>query len=110
MFKAARRLLQGNMLRGELNMSTIEMRSMVNELRELRRMADELNAEIETIQDKIKAEMTARNVETLAGADYKITWKQIVSTRFDSKAFKSAMPDLYGRYCKESISRRFVLA
>lgn len=91
-------------------MSTIEMSSMVNELRELRRMVDELNAEIEAIQDKIKAEMTARDVDTLAGVDYKITWKQIVSNRFDSKAFKSAMPDLYGRYCKESVSRRFVLA
>lgn len=90
-------------------MSTIEMSTMVNELRELRRMADELNAEIEAIQDKIKAEMTARDVDTLAGVDYKITWKQVVSSRFDSKAFKSAMPDLYGRYCRESVSKRFVL-
>ena len=86
------------------------MSSMVTELRELRRMADELNTEIEAIQDKIKAEMTARDVDTLVGVDYKITWKQVVSNRFDSKAFKSAMPDLYGRYCRESVSKRFVLA
>ena len=36
------------------------MDSKIKELRELRRMADELAAEIEAIQDAIKAEMTAR--------------------------------------------------
>ena len=36
-------------------MSNTEIQSKVNELRELRRMADELTAEIESIQDAIKA-------------------------------------------------------
>ena len=40
-------------------MSNTEIQSKVNELRELRRMADELTAEIENIQDAIKAHMTA---------------------------------------------------
>ena len=39
-------------------MSNTEIQSKVNELRELRRMADELTAEIESIQDAIKAHMT----------------------------------------------------
>lgn len=38
-------------------MSTNEMDSKVKELRELRRMADELAAEIEAIQDQIKGHM-----------------------------------------------------
>ena len=75
-------------------MSNTEIQSKVNELRELRRMADKLPAEIENIQDAIKAHMTAIDADTLAGADYKITWKTVTSSRFDSTAFKKAMPAL----------------
>ena len=55
-------------------MSNTEIQSKVNELRELRRMADELAAEIEAAQDAIKANMTAMDTDTLTGVDYKITW------------------------------------
>ena len=65
-------------------MSNTEIQSKVNELRELRRMADELTAEIESIQDAIKAHMTAIDADTLTGADYKITWKAVTSSRFDN--------------------------
>ena len=39
-------------------MSINEMDNKIKELRELRRMADELTAEIEAIQDSIKSEMS----------------------------------------------------
>ena len=51
-------------------MSNTEIQSKVNELRELRRMADKLPAEIENIQDAIKAHMTAIDADTLTGTDY----------------------------------------
>jgi len=52
-------------------MSNTEMNGKIKELRELRRMADELNAEIEAITDSIKAEMSAKEVDELAGNDWK---------------------------------------
>jgi len=91
-------------------MSTNEMNSKIKELRELRRMADELNAEIEAITDSIKAEMSAKEVDELAGNDWKVTWKLVKSRRFDSTAFKRTHAELYDQYCTESASRRFVLA
>lgn len=90
-------------------MSNTEIQSKVNELRELRRMADELAAEIEAAQDAIKAHMTAIDVDTLTGVDYKITWK-MTSSRFDSTAFKKAMPELAERFSRSTTSRRFVVA
>ncbi len=60
-------------------MSVIEMDSKIKELRELCRMADELAAEIDALQDSIKAEMTARNVDTLAGSNWRVTWKNVTS-------------------------------
>lgn len=91
-------------------MSSAEMEGKIKELRELRRMADEIAAEIETLQDSIKSEMSARNTDTLTGADWKVTWKTITSKRFDSAAFKKTHSELYDQYTKESTSRRFTLA
>lgn len=91
-------------------MSTNEMNSKVQQLRELRRMADELAAEIETLTDSLKAEMTTRGTEEITGADWRITWKPVTSSRFYSTGFKKAMPKLAARFTKTSTTRRFVLA
>lgn len=91
-------------------MSANEMESKIKELRELRRMADEIAAEIETLQDAIKSEMTARNTDTLTGADWKVTWKAVTSKRFDSAAFKKTHSELYDQYTRETTSKRFLIA
>ncbi len=91
-------------------MSTIEMDGKIKELRELRRMAEELQAEIDSLQDTIKAEMTARNVDTLAGTDWRVTWKNVVSNRLDSSALKKELPEIAARFMKQNTVRRFVLA
>lgn len=91
-------------------MSVNEMDSKIKELRELRRMADELAAEIEAIQDSIKQEMTAREVDELSGSDWKVTWKLVKSRRFNSTAFKKTHVDLYDQYCSETATRRFTVA
>ena len=91
-------------------MSNTEIQSKVNELRELRRMADELAAEIEAAQDALTAHMTAIDADTLSGVDYKITWKSVTSSRFDSTAFKKAMPEIAERFTRSTTSRRFVVA
>jgi len=91
-------------------MSIDMMNAKVKELRELKRMADELAGEIEAIQDEIKTHMTESNTDTLTGIDWKITWKAVTSKRLDSKALKAAMPDVVEQFTRESTSKRFVLA
>lgn len=61
-------------------MSINEMDSKIKELRELRRMADELAAEMETIQDSIKAHMDAAGVDTINGTDWKVTYRAVTSS------------------------------
>ena len=90
-------------------MSNIEMQSKVNELRELRRMADELEAEISAVQDSIKAHMTAQGVDELNGTDYRITWKEVTSSRLDTAALKKALPDVVSRFTKSTTARRFTV-
>ena len=91
-------------------MSNIEMQSKVDELRELHRMAEELDNEISAIQDAIKSHMTAQGVDELIGTDYKITWKEITSTRIDTTALKKALPDVVSRFTKATTTRRFTVA
>lgn len=91
-------------------MSIDMMNAKIKELRELKRMADELAGEIEAIQDEIKQHMTEQDTDTLTGIDWKVTWKAVTSKRLDSKALKAAMPDVVEQFTKESVSKRFVLA
>lgn len=84
--------------------------SQIHELRELRRMADELAAAIDTIQDAIKAEMTAAGVDVLTGSDWKAVWKPVTSSRIDTAALKKALPDLAAQFTKTSTVRRFSVA
>lgn len=84
--------------------------SQIHELRELRRMADELAAAIDTIQDAIKAEMTAAGVDVLTGSDWKAVWKPITTSRIDTTALKKALPDLAAQFTKTSTFRRFSVA
>ena len=91
-------------------MNRTELNSKVKELRELRRMAEEIAAEIETITDTIKREMAVKGVDMITGDDWKATWKPVQSIRFDSKALKAAMPDLYERFTRSTEIRRFILA
>ena len=91
-------------------MSINELDMKVKELRELRRMADELQAEIDAAQDAIKAHMDSQGVDTLAGSDWKVTWKPVTSSRMDTTALKKALPEIAERCRKSVTSRRFVLA
>lgn len=91
-------------------MSKQEIESKVKELRELRRMAEELAAEIDSIQDTIKAHMDTEGVDTLSGTDWKVTYKAVTSSRLDGAALKKALPELAQQFTKTTTARRFCVA
>ena len=91
-------------------MSIDMMDQKVKELRELRRMQEELASEIEAIQDELKAHMDTYGMDTLLGLDWKVTWKAVTSNRLDSTALKKELPDIAARFMKQTTARRFVLA
>ena len=91
-------------------MATNEIISKLTELAELRKMADELSAEIEAIQDEIKAHMAAEETDTLTAGPYKVSWKAITSTRIDTAALRKDLPEIWQEYGKTSTTRRFNIA
>ena len=91
-------------------MATNEIIRKLNELSELRHMADELNAEIEAIQDEIKAHMTEADTDTITAGAFKVTWKAITSTRIDTTALRKDLPEIWQEYGKTTTTRRFSVA
>lgn len=89
-------------------MSVHELEKKAKEIQELKRMKEELEAEITTLEDAIKDHMGDAE-EVVAGA-FKIRWKKVASSRFDSKAFKAAAPELYEKFTVNTQTRRFTIA
>lgn len=73
-------------------------------------MAAEIAEQISSIENEIKADMTLKNRDTLHGLDYKITWKIVHSTRFDTNAFKAQHADMYEAFSRATTAKRFVVA
>ena len=79
-------------------MSNPTMEAKVKELMKLKRMREELDAEIASAEDAIKAVMG--DEETLIAGAYKVSWKTFTSSRLDSTALKKAMPDIAAQFTR----------
>ena len=81
------------------------MVSKVQELMELRKMAEDLQAEMDAITDEIKAYMGSE--ETMMAGSWKVTYKETVSRRMDTKALKQVLGDALEEYYKTVVTRPF---
>ncbi|HBZ09152.1 MAG TPA: hypothetical protein DEO65_04580 [Bacillus bacterium] len=75
---------------------------------------DQVNTELKELQmqkkeyeNKVKALM-GENEKAVAGGRI-VTWKSITSNKFDSKRFSKEYPELYNKFTKQSIYRRFAV-
>ena len=88
-------------------MSSKEIVSKIEALKEWEKLAAEAAAEIEALKDSIKREMDSRNLEELAAGQYIARFTVVVSNRLDTTALKRENNTLYQRYLKQTTSRRF---
>lgn len=91
-------------------MERAEMINKVRELKELKAMAEELTAEISTIEDLLKAEMVERGTEEITVDVFKVRYTTVTSNRIDTTAIKKEMPEIAAKYTKQSITKRFSVA
>lgn len=86
-------------------MSSKEIVSKIEALKEWEKLAQEAAAEIEALKDSIKAEMNARNLEELAAGQYIARFTVVVSNRLDTTALKRENNAMYQRYLRQTTSR-----
>lgn len=91
-------------------MSTVEITSKIDALKDLETLIEEAKAEAEALRDEIKAEMLSRDTEEMEAGQYIVRWTSVLTQRFDTTAFKKVMPDVYKAYTKQVSSRRFSIA
>lgn len=86
-----------------------EINATLRELAEYTRMQEELETQIDSLKDEIKAYMTDENITELLGeSGEKVYWDKVISSRFDSTAFKkSEWAELYKEYSKTVETRPF---
>ena len=86
-------------------MSNPNMEAKVKELMELKRMKEEIEAEIAAAEDEIKGVMG--DEETLLAGAFKVDWKTVITSRIDTAALKKMMPEIAERFMKQTTTRRF---
>lgn len=90
---------------------TMDYNKAFAELASNKRMLEELKAIIAEQEDAIKAQLVADGKTEYIGTEHKASYKEVVSNRFDSKAFKAdGYKELYEAYQKPSTSMRFDFA
>lgn len=92
------------------DMSTNDLVMKVEQLKELEELLEEVKTEAENVRDEIKQEMLTQDTEELEAGQYIIRWTSVLTTRFDTTAFKKVLPDVYKAYTKQITSRRFSIA
>lgn len=89
-------------------MSKYELENKMKELLELKRMKEELEAEIEAAQDEIK-QIMGEDEELICGA-YKATWKPVTTQRLDTKGLTAFLgKDALQPFYKTTTTRRFCI-
>ncbi len=88
-------------------MSTIELSTIIEKLKEWEAIQAEAAAEVEALKDQVKAEMNSRGVEELEAGQYIARFTTVLSNRFDTTCFKREHAEMYKQYTKQTTSRRF---
>ena len=91
-------------------MSQNEIVAKIEQLKEWEAILEEAQTEVEALRDCIKAQMLERGTEELQAGTYIIRWTSVLSTRFDSTAFKREHAELYKEFTKQVASKRFSIA
>lgn len=77
----------------------------INELKAIEAQIKALQAEADAIKDEMKSEMGNDELREVGG--FKVHYTIVITNRLDSKRIKAEAPEIYKKYTKEDIQRRF---
>ena len=90
-------------------MTIKEMEKAIMKIKKLEMKKAEIEAEITAMQDEIKEVMTSSGEDTMTVGAFKVSWKSVSSSRFDTAALKKALPDVADRFMNTVSYRRFLI-
>lgn len=87
--------------------SNINIMSVIKEIKEYQKIQEELKAEIEKLKVEAIEYLNENEIDEYLCEDGKITYREVISNRFDSTSFKKDFLDIYKEYTKKTSSMRF---
>lgn len=88
-------------------MSNADYINLCTQYQELKRLKEEITAEMDGIADLIKNAMGT--AETVTAGQYKIRYTTVNGSRLDSAALKKALPDIAARFTVATVQKRFTI-
>ena len=91
-------------------MTMVEITGKARQYRELQTFIKDLEAEAEALKADMIGELQAQGVDTLQADVFTIKWTAYKSSRVDTTALKSELPDIAARFTRTSEAFRFQVA
>lgn len=85
------------------------LENRIKRLQDIEAQQKELEQQADAIKAEIKKEMENQGTDELHTGNFIIRWKEIISSRLDSKALKATFPDVYSQFVKETAGKRFTV-
>ena len=88
---------------------TTNINEVIKEIKEYQAMQDELKRQIEVLKAEAVEYLESNEIDEYTCDEGKVTYREVISKRFDSTAFKKDFADIYSEYSKSTSSMRFTL-
>ena len=84
------------------------IKDVLNDLEDLIMMKSDLDAEIKKMESQVKEYMAQEQMDVLYGdKDQKVTYREIISNRFNTTLFKKEYGELYAQFQRPVRSFKF---
>ena len=83
------------------------MNQIIRELKEYQAMQDDLKRQIESLKAEAVEYLESNEIDEYLCDEGKVTYREVISNRFDSTSFKKDFADIYAEYTKKTSNMRF---
>lgn len=83
------------------------IKDVIKEIKEYQAMQDELKKQINELKEEAIEWLDENELDEILTDEGKITYREVISKRFNSTAFKKDFADIYDEYTTQTSNMRF---
>jgi predicted phage-related endonuclease len=82
---------------------------VIKELKEYEAIQEQLKKEVELLKAQAIKYLEENGIDEVATTEGKVTYREVISNRFDTTSFKKDFMDVYEEYVRQTTSMRFTI-
>lgn len=87
--------------------TTTNIKDVIKEIKEYQAMQNELKKQINELKEEAIEWLDENELDEILTDEGKITYREVISKRFNSTAFKKDFADIYDEYTTQTSNMRF---